>query len=205
MQRRGRRRRDEEELAEELAARGGRAKKLAGGASMETAFIAQNFVAADVRGRCSSSCCRAIPVAFALAASRPVLRLHRHRSSACSAATLFQALPLRMFGIMQNDTLLAIPFFTLMGIILERSGMAEDLLETIGQVFGPVRGGLAYRGDPGRRAARRHHRRGRRGGHLDGPDLAADHAALRLQPHASPPASSPPRARWRRSSRRRWC
>ena len=44
---------------------------------------------------------------------------------------------------MQNDTLLAIPFFTLMGIILERSGMAEDLLETVGQVFGPVRGGLA--------------------------------------------------------------
>ncbi len=56
---------------------------------------------------------------------------------------LFQALPLRVFGIMQNDTLLAIPFFTLMGLILERSGMAEDLLETVGQVFGPVRGGLA--------------------------------------------------------------
>ncbi|MBL8319009.1 MAG: TRAP transporter large permease subunit, partial [Burkholderiaceae bacterium] len=47
------------------------------------------------------------------------------------------------FGIMQNDTLLAIPFFTFMGIILERSGMAEDLLETVGQVFGPMRGGLA--------------------------------------------------------------
>ena len=59
------------------------------------------------------------------------------------ADTLFQALPLRVFGIMQNDTLLAIPFFTLMGIILERSGMAEDLLETVGQVFGQVRGGLA--------------------------------------------------------------
>ena len=56
---------------------------------------------------------------------------------------LLQALPLRIFGIMQNDTLLAIPFFTFMGIILEKSGMAEDLLETIGQVFGPVRGGLA--------------------------------------------------------------
>ncbi|MDH5206374.1 MAG: TRAP transporter large permease subunit, partial [Hylemonella sp.] len=56
---------------------------------------------------------------------------------------LFQALPLRIFGIMQNDTLLAIPFFTFMGIILERSGMAEDLLETVGQVFGPLRGGLA--------------------------------------------------------------
>lgn len=56
---------------------------------------------------------------------------------------LLQAMPLRIFGIMQNDTLLAIPFFTLMGLILERSGMAEDLLDTIGQLFGPVRGGLA--------------------------------------------------------------
>jgi TRAP-type mannitol/chloroaromatic compound transport system permease large subunit len=56
---------------------------------------------------------------------------------------LMQALPLRIYGIMQNDTLLAIPFFTFMGLILERSGMAEDLLDTIGQVFGPVRGGLA--------------------------------------------------------------
>jgi len=59
-------------------------------------------------------------------------------------ATLMQALPLRVFGIMQNDTLLAIPFFTFMGLILERSGMAEDLLDTIGQLFGPIRGGLAY-------------------------------------------------------------
>jgi TRAP-type mannitol/chloroaromatic compound transport system permease large subunit len=58
-------------------------------------------------------------------------------------SNLFQALPLRVFGIMQNDTLLAIPFFTFMGIILERSRMAEDLLETVAQVFGPVRGGLA--------------------------------------------------------------
>jgi len=58
-------------------------------------------------------------------------------------ASLFQALPLRVFGIMQNETLLAIPFFTLMGLILERSGMAEDLLDTVGQVFGPVRGGVA--------------------------------------------------------------
>ena len=57
--------------------------------------------------------------------------------------TLFQALPLRVLGIMANETLLAIPFFTLMGIILERSRMAEELLETIAQVFGPVRGGLA--------------------------------------------------------------
>ena len=59
-------------------------------------------------------------------------------------ATFLQSLPLRMFGIMQNDTLLAIPFFTFMGLILERSGMAEDLLDTIGQLFGPIRGGLAF-------------------------------------------------------------
>jgi tripartite ATP-independent transporter DctM subunit len=57
---------------------------------------------------------------------------------------LLQALPLRIFGIMGNSTLLAIPFFTLMGLILERSGMAEDLLDTIGQLFGPLRGGLAF-------------------------------------------------------------
>jgi tripartite ATP-independent transporter DctM subunit len=57
---------------------------------------------------------------------------------------LFQALPERIFGIMANDTLLAVPFFTFMGLVLERSGMAEDLLDTIGQLFGPVRGGLAY-------------------------------------------------------------
>ncbi|MCX7325836.1 MAG: TRAP transporter large permease subunit [Hyphomicrobiales bacterium] len=55
-----------------------------------------------------------------------------------------QALPERVFGIMSNETLLAIPFFTFMGLILERSRMAEDLLDTIGQLFGSVRGGLAY-------------------------------------------------------------
>ena len=57
---------------------------------------------------------------------------------------LLQALPNRIFGIMASDTLLAIPFFTFMGLILERSGMAEDLLDTIGQLFGPIRGGVAY-------------------------------------------------------------
>ena len=57
---------------------------------------------------------------------------------------LLQALPERVYGTMSNEVLLAIPFFTFMGLILERSGMAEDLLDTIGQLFGPVRGGLAY-------------------------------------------------------------
>ncbi len=55
-----------------------------------------------------------------------------------------QALPERIYGVMNNDTLLAIPFFTFMGLVLERSGMAEDLLDTIGQLFGTIRGGLAY-------------------------------------------------------------
>ncbi|PZQ99672.1 MAG: C4-dicarboxylate ABC transporter [Cereibacter sphaeroides] len=57
---------------------------------------------------------------------------------------LLFTMPQRLWGVMSNETLLAIPFFTFMGIVLERSGMAEDLLDTIGQVFGPIRGGLAY-------------------------------------------------------------
>ncbi len=57
---------------------------------------------------------------------------------------LLQALPERVFGIVANDTLLAIPFFTLMGAILERCGLAEDLLDGLGQLFGPIRGGLGY-------------------------------------------------------------
>jgi TRAP-type mannitol/chloroaromatic compound transport system permease large subunit len=60
------------------------------------------------------------------------------------APDFLQALPERVYGVMANDTLLAIPFFTFMGLVLERSGMAEDLLDTIGQLFGTVRGGLAY-------------------------------------------------------------
>ena len=57
---------------------------------------------------------------------------------------LLNTMPQRLWGVFSSDTLLAIPFFTFMGIILERSGMAEDLLETVGQLFGPIRGGLAY-------------------------------------------------------------
>ncbi len=50
----------------------------------------------------------------------------------------------QLFGIISNDLLLAIPFFTFMGAILERCGLAEDLLDSIGQMFGPVRGGMSY-------------------------------------------------------------
>jgi len=82
------------------------------------------------------------PVAFSLAACG-LLFGFLGMEAGLLPPSLFQALPLRVFGIIQNDTLLAIPFFTLMGLILERSGMAEDLLDTVGQVFGPIRGGLA--------------------------------------------------------------
>ena len=82
---------------------------------------------------------------------------------------------------MSNDLLLSIPFFTLMGAILERCGLAEDLLEGTGQLFGQMPGGLAYAVDPGRRGARRHHRHRRRLGHRHGHDLAADHDALWLR------------------------
>ena len=83
------------------------------------------------------------PVAFSLAACGLFFGFVGIELGTINPAFL-QSLPLRIFGIMQNDTLLAIPFFTFMGLILERSGMAEDLLDTIGQLFGPIRGGLAY-------------------------------------------------------------
>ncbi len=83
------------------------------------------------------------PVAFALAANGIVFGLIGIELGLLGPQ-LFQALPDRIYGVMANETLLAVPFFTFMGLILERSGMAEDLLDTIGQLFGPVRGGLAY-------------------------------------------------------------
>ena len=83
-----------------------------------------------------------LPVAFSLAATGLAF-VFLGMELGLFPDVLFQALPLRVLGIMSNETLLAIPFFTLMGIILERSRMAEDLLETVAQVFGPVRGGLA--------------------------------------------------------------
>jgi len=106
-----------------------------------TAFIAQNFVPLMFAGLLFFLL-TGIPVAFGLAATGLLFGFIGIEAG-LFPSNMFQALPLRVFGIMQNDTLLAIPFFTFMGIILERSGMAEDLLETVGQVFGPLRGGLA--------------------------------------------------------------
>ncbi|MGB8817640.1 MAG: TRAP transporter large permease subunit [Rhizobiaceae bacterium] len=90
------------------------------------------------------------PVAFALAANGLFFFIVGVELAPLSGGEislswpLLGALPDRIWGTMSNDTLLAIPFFTFMGLILERSGMAEDLLDTIGQLFGPIRGGLAY-------------------------------------------------------------
>jgi TRAP-type mannitol/chloroaromatic compound transport system permease large subunit len=90
------------------------------------------------------------PVAFALAANGLAFFVVGVELAPFSNNTinlswpLLNAMPERFWGVLSNETLLAIPFFTFMGIVLERSGMAEDLLDTIGQLFGPVRGGLAY-------------------------------------------------------------
>lgn len=89
------------------------------------------------------------PVAFTLAAGGLIffvigVELSHYSSEIRLFYPLIQSLGNRTFDIMRNDTLLAIPFFTFMGLVLERSRMAEDLLETIGQLFGPLRGGLAF-------------------------------------------------------------
>lgn len=90
------------------------------------------------------------PVAFALAANGLLFFVIGVELAPLSEGAinlswpLLNAMPERFWGVLSNETLLAIPFFTFMGIVLERSGMAEDLLDTIGQLFGPVRGGLAY-------------------------------------------------------------
>jgi TRAP-type mannitol/chloroaromatic compound transport system permease large subunit len=83
------------------------------------------------------------PVAFSLAANG-LLFAFIGIELGLFRPDILQALPERVYGVMSNETLLAIPFFTFMGLILERSGMAEDLLETIGQLFGSIRGGIAY-------------------------------------------------------------
>lgn len=84
-----------------------------------------------------------VPVAFALAATGLSFAILGVQLD-LMPASLIQALPQRVYGILNNEALLAIPFFTLMGLILEKSGMAEDLLRTVGQLFGKVRGGIAY-------------------------------------------------------------
>jgi TRAP-type mannitol/chloroaromatic compound transport system permease large subunit len=90
------------------------------------------------------------PVAFTLAGGGLFYFLvgleasHLAPSEIHLSTSLLSANVNRIFDVMRNETLLAVPFFTLMGLILERSGMAEDLLDTVGQLFGGVRGGVAY-------------------------------------------------------------
>ncbi len=83
------------------------------------------------------------PVAFSLAATGLFFGFVSIELGYFTSAYLGN-LPLRVFGILANDLLLSIPFFTLMGAILERCGLAEDLLEGTGQLFGKVPGGLAF-------------------------------------------------------------
>lgn len=83
------------------------------------------------------------PVAFSLGTLGLASALYAIQMGWFSAAFLGN-LPLNLFGILSNDLLLAIPFFTLMGAILEKCGLAEDLLESMSQLFGTKRGGLGY-------------------------------------------------------------
>ena len=57
---------------------------------------------------------------------------------------LLNVLPNRIFGIINNETLIAVPLFIFMGIMLEKSGIASELLESISKIWGEVKGGLAY-------------------------------------------------------------
>lgn len=83
------------------------------------------------------------PVAFSLAALGLACGVYAV-SQGWFPAEFLSALPQNVFGILSNDLLLAIPFFTLMGAVLEKCGLAEDMLDSMGQLFGPIRGGLGY-------------------------------------------------------------
>ena len=120
------------------------------------------------------------PVALTLGGVSLAFAALGHLTGAMDFA-LLGALPQRIFGVMTNEVLLAIPLFIFMGVMLERSRIAEELLETMGRLFGSLRGGLGHFGRDRRRAARRRQGRGRRHHRDHGPDRAADHAAPRLR------------------------
>jgi len=108
---------------------------------MIEAFIGANFVPLMFAGLLLLLL-SGIPVTFALIGTGLAFGVLGMELGLFSS-NLFSALAYRVYGVVQNETLLAIPFFTLMGLLLERSGMAEDLLEAVGHAFGPVRGGFA--------------------------------------------------------------
>jgi tripartite ATP-independent transporter DctM subunit len=107
-----------------------------------TAFIAQNMAPLMFAGLVVFLLI-GYPAAFSLAAVGLFFGLIGIELGLIRADFLGN-LTYQLFGIVSNDLLLSIPFFTLMGAILERCGLAEDLLDSIGQLFGPVRGGLSY-------------------------------------------------------------
>ncbi len=83
------------------------------------------------------------PVAFSLAALGLASGFYAIQMGYFPAAFMGN-LPISIFSILNNELLLAIPFFTFMGTILEKCGLAEDMLDSMGQLFGPKRGGIGY-------------------------------------------------------------
>ena len=81
------------------------------------------------------------PVAFTLAGTALLFAMLGTLNGTFDNAFL-EALPNRLFGIMMNQTLIAVPLFVFMGVMLERSRIAENLLETMAQLFGSMRGGI---------------------------------------------------------------
>jgi tripartite ATP-independent transporter DctM subunit len=83
------------------------------------------------------------PVAFSLAGTALGFAFVGQLTGSFDSAFL-QALPNRLYGIITNVTLIAVPLFVFMGVMLERSRVAENLLDTMAEVFGQLRGGLGY-------------------------------------------------------------
>jgi len=81
------------------------------------------------------------PVAFTLAGTALLFTLIGDATGTFDAAFL-EALPNRLYGIMTNRTLIAVPLFVFMGVMLERARIADELLNTMARLFGPLRGGI---------------------------------------------------------------
>ncbi len=84
-----------------------------------------------------------LPIAFSLAGLSLMFAGVGYAFGVFDLSTLVH-LPIRYFSVMTNEVLVAVPLFILMGSVLERSGIAEGLLTTMGKLFGALRGGLGY-------------------------------------------------------------
>ncbi|MEM0930681.1 MAG: TRAP transporter large permease subunit, partial [Pseudomonadota bacterium] len=82
------------------------------------------------------------PVAFTLAGTALLFALIGLAMGVLDVTFITEPYPIRIFGIIKNQVLLAVPLFVLMGVILERAKLAEELLETTARLFGPMPGGL---------------------------------------------------------------